>query len=100
MHGRERSLLSNHLIQSRIEHTIGKHIPGPSEDRAKSTVLARMQRVEGTMHDLGHTMENMFILLKHVDDKLEQVMPSYGQPTRSVLSQTNVHFSDIQEDIP
>ena len=59
-----------------------------------------MQRVEGTMHDLGQTMENMFILLKHVDDKLEQVLPSHGQATRSALSQTSVHFSAVHEDIP
>lgn len=59
-----------------------------------------MQRVEGTMQDLGQTMENMFILLKHVDDKLERILPSHGQPTRTALSQTSVHFSDIHEDIP
>jgi len=55
----------------RLEHTIGKQGPGTSEDRAKLTVLARMQRVEGTMNDMGQSMENILILLKNVDEKLD-----------------------------
>ena len=82
----------------RIEHTIGKQLPGPSDDRAKSTVLARMQRVEGAMSDMGHTMQNILILLKTVDRKLDRLSPS--RSSSSILTQMNVKFSSVDEEIP
>ncbi len=88
-------------MQSRIEHTIGKQPLGPSDDRAKLTVLARMQRVEGTMGDMGQTMENIFVLLKNVDEKLDRISPnSSNRSTRSIIQQMNVKFSSLDEEIP
>ena len=83
----------NESFPPRLEQTIGKQGPGGStEDRAKSTVLARMQRVEGTIQEMGHTMENIFILLKHLDDKMEHL--------RSRPSLSSVQYSSIDERIP
>ncbi len=89
------------IFQSRIEHTIGKQPPGPSDDRAKSTVLARMQRVEGTINDMGQTMENIFGLLKNVDEKLERISPnSSTHSTRPIPPPLNVKFASANEEIP
>ena len=89
------------IFQSRIEHTIGKQPPGPSDDRAKSTVLARMQRVEGTITDMGQTMENILTLLKNVDEKLDCISPN--TPTHSkrpTPPPLNVKFASANEEIP
>lgn len=61
-----------------------------------------MQRVEGTMSDMGQTMENILLLLKNVDEKLDQISPSNNntRSTRSIMSQMNVKFSSVQEEIP
>ncbi len=87
--------------QFRIEHTIGKQGTGTSDDRAKLTVLARMQRMEGTISDMGQTMENVLVLLKNVDEKLDRLSSnSTNRSSRSVLSQMNVKFSSLHEEIP
>ena len=57
-----------------------------------------MQRVEGTMNDMGHTMENMLMLLKNVDEKLDRLSPS--RSPKSILPQMNVKFSSVDEEIP
>lgn len=70
-----------------------------------------MQRVEGTMSDMGQTMENILLLLKHVDEKLDRITPnnnnnnnnnvsSHQRSARSIMSQMNVKFSSVQEEIP
>ncbi len=60
-----------------------------------------MQRVEGTMGDMGQTMENIFVLLKNVDEKLDRISPnSSNRSTRSIIQQMNVKFSSLDEEIP
>lgn len=89
------------LFCFRIEQTIGKQTLGPSDDRAKSTVLARMQRVEGTMNDMGQTMENLLVLLKNVDEKLDRLIPNNStRLTKPIMSHMNVKFSSVPEEIP
>jgi hypothetical protein len=60
-----------------------------------------MQRVEGAVSDMGQTMEHILILLKNVDDKLDRVLPNNNnnRSTRSIMSQMNVKFSSVQEQI-
>lgn len=101
-HGHINMMMRIKELQRKIEQTIGKQTPGPSDDRAKSTVLARMQRVEGTMSDMGQTMENLLGLLKSVDEKLDRLMPNNNTTrlTKPNLSQMNVKFSSVQEEIP
>ena len=89
------------IYSFRLEHTIGKQGPGTSDDRAKSTVLARMQRVEGSIHDMGQTMDHMFILLKHVDEKLDRLSSNNtNRPLRTIGSPMNVKFHSVPEEIP
>ena len=87
----------------RIEHTIGKQPLLQSEDRSKLTVLARMQRVEDTICDMGQTMENMYTLLKNIDDKLDRVSNTNQKPTsrpaKSLSSNPGVKFSSVHEEI-
>lgn len=80
------------LFRFRIEQTIGKQSPASSDDRAKSTVLARMQRVEGSIHEMSQTMENIFILLKHLDEKFERYHHRASLHT--------VRFNSVDEAIP
>ncbi|CAF4955009.1 unnamed protein product [Rotaria socialis] len=86
-------------LQRKIEHTIGKQEPGPSEDRAKSTVLARMQRVEGAITGMGETMGHILVLLRSVDEKLNRISPNDNRAARSVLTPVNAKFSPTQEEI-
>ncbi|CAF1572007.1 unnamed protein product [Adineta steineri] len=101
-HGHINMMMRIKELQRKIEHTIGKQITGTTDDRAKSTVLARMQRVENTIVDMGQTMENIFILLKTVDGKLDQLSPTNNtsRSTRGMISQMNVKFSSVPEKIP
>ncbi len=88
----------------RLEHTIGKQPLLSSEDRSKFTVLARMQRVEDTIIDMGQTMENIYTLLKTIDDKLDQLSTNNNKTnqrsTRSITSNIGVKFSSMKEEIP
>jgi hypothetical protein len=88
----------------RLEHTIGKQPLLSSEDRSKFTVLARMQRVEDTISDMGQTMENVYTLLKNIDDKLDQLSTNNNKTnqrsTRSMMSNIDVKFSSMKEEIP
>jgi hypothetical protein len=59
-----------------------------------------MQRVEGTMGDMGQTMENIFTLLKTVDDKLDRFSSNTNRSTKPIMPQMNVKFSSVQEKIP
>jgi hypothetical protein len=60
-----------------------------------------MQRVEGTMNDMGQTMENILGLLKTVDEKLNRIpLNSSTRLTRSILPHMNVKFSSLNEEIP
>ena len=93
-----------HVLFLRLEHTIGKQPPLIGEDRSKLTVLARMQRVEGTINDMGQTMENIYTLLKNIDDRLERLTNNNNiqqRSSRSIMT-TNigVKFSSVQEEIP
>lgn len=88
----------------RLEHTIGKQPPLTTEDRSKLTVLSRMQRVEGAINDMGQTMENIYTLLKNIDDKLDRLSINNNniqqRSTRLTLSNTGVKFSSVKEEIP
>lgn len=75
-------------------------MPATTEDRAKLTVLARMQRVENAISGMGETMGNMFRLLRNIDDKLDQVLNSNNRPSRAILSRMHAKFSSTQEEIP
>ncbi|CAF3628791.1 unnamed protein product, partial [Rotaria sp. Silwood2] len=86
-----------------LEHTIGKQPPLINEDRSKFTVLARMQRVECSIIDMKQTMENIYILLKNIDDKINQLSinnNNHQRTTRSIISNTGVKFSSIESEIP
>lgn len=93
---------------SRLEHTIGKQVPVSGEDRSKLTVLARMQRVENAIHDMGQTMDNIYTLLTHIDDRLNQIYTnnnnnnnnSQPRPTRSITPNIAVKFSSVKEEVP
>ncbi|CAF3599979.1 unnamed protein product [Rotaria sp. Silwood1] len=98
-HGHINMMMRIKELQRKIEHTIGKQAPVAIEDRAKLTVLARMQRVEGTMNIMGETMENILKLLKIVDEKLDRVLPNDNRSTKSILSRMNTKFSSTQEGI-
>ena len=91
-----------HFSFDRLEHTIGKQIPVPSEDRSRFTVLARMQRVENTINEMGQTMDNIHTLLKHIDDRLDRIYTNNTQPrsSRSIMSNVAVKFSSVKEEIP
>ncbi len=89
----------------RLEHTIGKQPPLINEDRSKFTVLARMQRVEGAINDMGQTMENIYTLLKNIDDRLDRLSINnnntiHQRSTRSIMSNIGVKFSAVEEEIP
>ncbi len=88
----------------RLEHTIGKQPPLTNEDRSKFTVLARMQRVEGTIRDLGQSLDNVYTLLKNMDGKLDRLSHNnnniHQRSTRSVISNIGVKFPSVQEEIP
>jgi archaellum component FlaC len=88
----------------RLEHTIGKQPPLTSEDRSKLTVLARMQRVEGAINDMGQTMENIYTLLKNIDERLDRLSTNNNnmqqRPPRSTISNIGVKFSSVKEEIP
>jgi hypothetical protein len=60
-----------------------------------------MQRIEGTIGDMGQTMESVLTLLKHVDEKLDRISTTNNtRSTKSVVSQMNVKFSSAPEEIP
>lgn len=88
----------------RLEHTIGKQPPLSSEDRSKLTVLARMQRVENAINDMGQTMENIYGLLKNIDDRIDRLAinnnNTHQRSTRPIISNTGVKFSSAKEEIP
>ncbi|CAF3305391.1 unnamed protein product [Rotaria socialis] len=98
-HGHINMMMRIKELQRKIEHTIGKQEPGPSEDRAKSTVLARMQRVEGAITGMGETMGHILVLLRSVDEKLNRISPNDNRAARSVLTPVNAKFSPTQEEI-
>ncbi len=88
----------------RLEHTVGKQPPLTTEDRSKFTVLSRMQRVEGSISEMGQTMENIYTLLKNIDDKVDRLSinnnNTHQRSTRSILSNIGVKFSSVDEEIP
>jgi hypothetical protein len=90
----------------RIEQTIGKPSPTIGEDRSKSTILARVQRIEGTMGHMGQTIEQIHSLVRNMDDKFDRLMidnhcvTQSSRATRSATSNLTVKFSSIQEEIP
>lgn len=94
--------ISNIFSFDRLEHTIGKQLPVPSEDRSRFTVLARMQRVETAIHDMGQTMDNIYTLLKHIDDRLDRISTHNNntRSSRSIMSNVAVKFSSVKEEIP
>jgi hypothetical protein len=63
-----------------------------------------MQRVEGTINDMGQMMENIYTLLKTIDDRLDRVSINnntvHQRPTRSIMSNIGVKFSPVKEEIP
>jgi hypothetical protein len=59
-----------------------------------------MQRVEGTISDMGQTMDNVFRLLKNIDEKIDRFSSNNNRATKSMMSQMNVKFSPVEEEIP
>jgi len=64
-----------------------------------------MQRVEGTISDMGQTMENIYSLLKNIDDKLDRLSTNNNNTIRQRSTKTNtsntaVKFSSVEEEIP
>ncbi|CAF3040047.1 unnamed protein product [Rotaria sp. Silwood2] len=98
-HGHINMMMRIKELQRKIEHTIGKQAPVAIEDRAKLTVLARMQRVEGTMNVMGETMGNILRLLKVVDEKLDRILPNDNSSTKLILSRMNAKYASTQEAI-
>ena len=94
------------LLSIRIEQTIGKPSPTIGEDRSKSTILARVQRIEGAMGHMGQTIEQIHTLLKNMDDKFDRLMVDNhhinqsSRAARPATSNLTVKFSSIQEEIP
>jgi len=94
----------------RLEHTIGKQPPLNSDDRSKLTVLARMQRVENAINDMGQTVENIYQLLKTIDERFDQLTVNNNnnnnnnniqqRSSRSNMTNIAVKFSSVHEEIP
>lgn len=92
----------------RLEHTIGKQPPLNSDDRSKLTVLARMQRVENAINDMGQTVENIYQLLKTVDERFDRLTVNNNnnnnnaqqRSPRSNMTNIAVKFSSVHEEIP
>ncbi|UJR22272.1 hypothetical protein I4U23_025332 [Adineta vaga] len=100
-HGHINMMMRIKELQRKIEHTIGKPASGTSDDRAKLTVLSRMQRVENAVGDMRQTMENILGLLKYVDEKIDRLSANNSQRSaRSIAAQMNVKFSSVPEEIP
>ncbi|UJR26831.1 hypothetical protein I4U23_008144 [Adineta vaga] len=103
-HGHINMMMRIKELQRKLEHTIGKQPLVNSEDRMKLTVLARMQRVEDTICDMGQTMENMYTLLKNIDDKLDRVsnpsLKTHQRATKTMSPNSSVKFSSVEEEIP
>ena len=60
-----------------------------------------MQRVENVIGDMGQTMENILVLLKHVDEKIDRLSSNNShRSTRSMAAQMNVKFSSVPEEVP
>jgi hypothetical protein len=63
-----------------------------------------MQRVEGAINDMGQTMENIYTLLKTIDDRLDRISinnnNTHQRSTRSIMSNIGVKFSSVKEEIP
>lgn len=64
-----------------------------------------MQRVENNIHEMGQTMENIYTLLKHIDDRLDRIYTNNNNNTqsrssRSIMSNIAVKFSSVKEEIP
>jgi hypothetical protein len=97
------------LFSVRMEQSIGKQSPMVGEDRTKSTVLARIQRIEGTMGDMSRTLEHILVVLKNMNERCdrslsidqdEQQTSVSIRSTKSTASNLSVKFSSIQEEIP
>ncbi|CAF0998157.1 unnamed protein product [Adineta steineri] len=102
-HGHINMMMRIKELQRKLEHTVGKQPPLNSEDRSKLTVLARMQRVEDSISDMGQTMDNIYTLLRTMDDKLGRVSinneKTNQRVSRSIMSNTGVKFSSVEEEI-
>ncbi|CAF0875816.1 unnamed protein product [Rotaria sordida] len=107
-HGHINMMMRIKELQRKIEHTIGKQPPLSNEDRSKLTVLARMQRVECSIIDMKQTMESIYISLKNIDDKINQLSINnnnnnnniHQRITRSSISNAGVKFSSLDKEIP
>ncbi|CAF1043949.1 unnamed protein product [Rotaria sp. Silwood1] len=101
-HGHINMMMRIKELQRKLEHTIGKQPPLSNEDRSKLTVLARMQRVECSIIDMKQTMENIYISLKNIDDKINHLSinnNNHQRTTRSIISHGGVKFSSIDQEI-
>ena len=77
------------------------------EDRSKATVLARIQRIEGTLGDMGHSVEQIFLMLKTIDEKFDRLTVDAAKPLQYIrahhktnASSLSVKFASIDEEIP
>jgi hypothetical protein len=60
-----------------------------------------MQRVEGTIGDMSQTMENIYTLLKNIDDKVDRLtVQNNTTHQRSARSTMSVKFPSLKEGIP
>jgi hypothetical protein len=63
-----------------------------------------MQRIESTINEMGQTMENIYTVLKNLDDKLDRLTVNNTntnqRSARSIASNIAVKFSSVDEEIP
>jgi uncharacterized protein YukE len=63
-----------------------------------------MQRIESTINEMGQTMENIYTVLKNLDDKLDRLAVNNTntnqRSARSIASNIAVKFSSVDEEIP
>ena len=76
------------------------------EDRSKSTVLARIQRIENSMFDMRQTVDRVFLQIKSLDEKFDRFITDHHQMNqsqrlqRSRPNQMAVQFATIKEEVP
>ncbi|CAF1440137.1 unnamed protein product [Rotaria magnacalcarata] len=102
-HGHTNMMMRIKELQRKLEHSIGKQPPLTNEDRSKLTVLARMQRVECAIIDMKQTMDNIYTLLKRIDDRLHHISVNniaHHRSVRSNISHAGVKFSSVDQEIP
>lgn len=69
------------------------------EDRLKSTVLSRVQRIEHSVYEMRQSIDNVSIQMRSIDEKLQIILQT-PQSTSTSGQAANVHFSTFNLDSP